>query len=233
MVVTERSPRIPPRLVQSMLLPAMPTAVVLALLAVAAVPVRDELYLAVAQTFEASFLGPAAGVVADKGLLVLVATAGALAVWSWREDRRAFRTLVVAGAGVVAAYLLSEFIKLVVTEPRPCRTLGIATVLECPEIGDWSWPSNHSVIAASFATACVLAVRRSLWLVAPLAMVLGLSRVTVGVHYVHDVFSGMALGVLVVSLVTAALLPVAARIGRPSGSEPVRPSSRPGELGGG
>lgn len=82
-----------------MLLPAMPTAVVLALLAVAAVPVRDELYLAIAQTFEASFLGPAAGVVADKGLLVLVATAGVLAVWSWREDRRAFRTLVVAGTG--------------------------------------------------------------------------------------------------------------------------------------
>ncbi|MFD6856675.1 phosphatase PAP2 family protein [Rhodococcus sp. NPDC060090] len=216
-----------------MLLPAMPTAVVLALLAVAAVPVRDELYLAIAQTFEASFLGSAAGIVADKGLLVLVATAGVLAVWSWLRDRRAFRTLVVAGVGVIAAYLLSEVIKLVVTEPRPCRTLGIATVLECPEIGDWSWPSNHSVIAASFATACVLAVPRMLWFVAPLAVVLGLSRVAVGVHYVHDVFSGMAWGVLVVSLATATLLPVVARIGARSGPDPVRTSSRPAGPGGG
>ncbi|MGX6512328.1 phosphatase PAP2 family protein [Rhodococcus sp. SJ-2] len=233
MVVTEHSPRVPAQLAQPTLLAALSTAIALALLAVAAVPVRDELYLAIAQTFEGSWSGPAAGVVADKGLLVLVATTGVLAVWSWLEDRRAFITLVVAGIGVIVAYLSSEFIKLVVTEPRPCRALGIQTVLECPEIGDWSWPSNHSVIAASFATACVLAVRRTLWFVAPLAAVLGLSRVAGGVHYVHDVFSGMALGLLAVSLVTAALLPIADRIGASRGSDPVRTSSRPDEPRGG
>ena len=112
----------------------------------------------------------------------------------------------------MGAYLSSELVKLVVTEPRPCRALGIETVLECPEVGDWSWPSNHSVIAASFATACVLAAPRLIWLVAPLAAVLAFSRVTVGVHYVHDVLSGMALGVLVVALVVVVLLPFASRL---------------------
>lgn len=195
-----------------MLLPAVGIALVLTLAAAATVPLRDRLYLSVAQTVEASFLGPVAGLVADKGLLVLVGFTAALAVWLWRSDRRGFGTLAVGGLGVVSAYLSSELIKLVVTEPRPCRALGIETVLECPEVGDWSWPSNHSVIAASFATACILAAPRLIWLVAPLAAVLAFSRVAAGVHYVHDVLSGMALGVLVVSLVVAALLPYVSRL---------------------
>ncbi|MBS9372093.1 Undecaprenyl-diphosphatase BcrC [Rhodococcus sp. B50] len=195
-----------------MFIPAVGVALVLTLLAAATVPIRDRLYLSVAQAVEGSFLGPLAGLVADRGLLVLVAFTGVLAAWLWRNDRRGFGTLAVGGIGVVGAYLSSELVKLVVTEPRPCRALGIATVLECPEVGDWSWPSNHSVIAASFATACVLAAPRLIWLVAPLAAVLAFSRVTVGVHYVHDVLSGMALGVLVVSLVVALLLPFASRL---------------------
>ena len=195
-----------------MFIPAVGVALVLTLLAAATVPIRDRLYLSVARTVEGSFLGPLAGLVADKGLLVLVAFTGVLAAWLWRNDRRGFGALAAGGLGVVGAYLSSELVKLVVTEPRPCRALGIATVLECPEVGDWSWPSNHSVIAASFATACVLAAPRLIWLVAPLAAVLAFSRVTVGVHYVHDVLSGMALGVLVVSLVVAVLLPFASRL---------------------
>ncbi|WP_232284818.1 phosphatase PAP2 family protein [Rhodococcus sp. R1101] len=212
MVVTESSPPVSSRLVRSMFIPAVGVALVLTLLAAATVPIRDRLYLSVAQTVEGSFLGPLAGLVADKGLLVLVAFTGVLAAWLWRNDRRGFGALAVGGLGVVGAYLSSELVKLLVTEPRPCRALGIATVLECPEVGDWSWPSNHSVIAASFATACVLAAPRLIWLVAPLAAVLAFSRVTVGVHYVHDVLSGMALGVLVVSLVVAVLLPFASRL---------------------
>ena len=224
MVVTESSPPVSPRLVRSKFIPAVGVALVLTLLAAATVPIRDRLYLSVARTVEGSFLGPLAGLVADKGLLVLVAATGVLAAQLWRIDRRGFGTLTVGGLGVVAAYLSSELVKLVVTEPRPCRALGITTVLECPEVGDWSWPSNHSVIAAAFATACVLAAPRAIWMVAPLAAVLAFSRVMVGVHYVHDVLSGMALGVLMVSLVVAVLLPFASRV--PLLSQDPRPDVR-------
>ncbi|WP_248846247.1 phosphatase PAP2 family protein [Rhodococcus pyridinivorans] len=223
MVVTESSPPVSPRLVRSMFIPAVGVALVLTLLAAATVPMRDRLYLSVAQTVEGSFLGPLAGLVADRGLLVLVAFTGVLAAWLWRNDRRSLGTLAVGGIGVVGAYLSSELVKLVVTEPRPCRALGIETVLECPEVGDWSWPSNHSVIAASFATACVLAAPRLIWLVAPLAAVLAFSRVTVGVHYVHDVLSGMALGVLMVALVVVVLLPFASRLPILSREAPAAP----------
>jgi len=222
MSFVECSPHGHVRLSRSTLRAALLTAVILAFLALAAVPAHESLYLAIARTAEASSLGAVAGLVAEKGPLVLVATFAMLAVWSWLRDRGAFGRLVAGGAGAVIAYLTSEVVKLVITEPRPCRALDLATVLECPEIGDWSWPSNHSVIAASLATACVLAVPRVLWFVVPVAVVLGFSRVTAGVHYVHDVLSGFALGVLVVTSVVVVLAPIVVRVlPMPAVAEPV------------
>ena len=184
------------------------TVVTLALLALAALPVRETLYLTVVRAGGSSFLAPLVGLMADKGLLLLVATTAGVTVLTWVRDRAAFWTLVVAGVGTVAAYLVSEGIKLVVSEQRPCRVLEIDTVLACPPPGDWSWPSNHSVLAAAFATACVVALPRIRALVLPLAMVIAGSRVAAGVHYVHDVLSGLALGVLIVVLTVAVLRPV-------------------------
>ncbi|WP_420749702.1 phosphatase PAP2 family protein [Rhodococcus sp. O3] len=208
----EGSPPGPARVTRSTLAAALATAVSLALLALVAVPLRDSVYRAVAGTIEPSPLAPFAAVVAEKGPLVLVATFVVLAAWTWQRDRRAFGTLVAGGAGAVVAYLTSEAVKLVITEPRPCRAADVTTVLECPAIGDWSWPSNHSVIAASLATACILAVPRIFWFAAPVAVLLGFSRVMVGVHYAHDVLSGFALGVLVVTTAVVVLQPVVDRV---------------------
>ena len=172
----------------------------LTVIAAAGVPFRESLFLAVAGAAEGSALAPAVSLVAKAGLLVLVAMTASIAAWSIRGDRGAFRTLLVAGVGVVAAYTLSEGIKLLVTEERPCRGLDVATLLACPESGDWSWPSNHATLAAAFATACALALPRSLWLGAPAALLVASSRVGAGVHYVHDVVSGLALGTLTVAV---------------------------------
>src|SRR5699024_7025653 len=121
--------------------------------------------------------------------------------------------------GVITAYGLSEAVKLLVEEPRPCSVVDTAaehsgsvddaaTVLSCPGSGDWSWPSNHAVLAAAFATACILVVPRLAWFALPLALAIAASRVAAGVHYVHDVLSGLALGALVVAAVVAAASPV-------------------------
>ncbi|WP_280194112.1 phosphatase PAP2 family protein [Nocardia farcinica] len=76
-----------------------------------------------------------------------------------------------------------------------------------PAAGDWSWPSNHAVLAAAFATACVLAAPRVAWFAVPVALAVAAARVGAGVHYVHDVLSGLALGVVVVALVVALIRP--------------------------
>lgn len=187
-------------------------AVACALLALAAYPVRASLFTAIAGRTAASDFGPFVGLVAELGLLALVAMAGMLALWCRLRSRRRFWLLAAAGAGVVAAYASSEGAKLLVTEARPCRAVDIATVLSCPGSGDWSWPSNHSVLAAAFATACVLTVPRLAWPAAPVATAVAASRVGAGVHYVHDVLSGLALGIVVVTLVVLALQPVLDRL---------------------
>lgn len=203
------------------------TTGILLLLAAAAYPVRDALYLAAAGSAAESAAAPAVGIVAESGLWLLVAAAGGIAAWSLLRDRLVFLRLASAGAGVIGAYLFSEGIKLIVTEQRPCRALVVETVLACPVEGDWSWPSNHSVLAAAFAAACVLALGRTAWLVVPAAVLLAGSRVAGGVHYVHDVLSGLALGTLVVTVVVYALDPVVRRLAVRSS----RPDQAPGASG--
>ncbi|WP_330270683.1 phosphatase PAP2 family protein [Lentzea sp. NBC_00516] len=113
-----------------------------------------------------------------------------LLLW-FKHKLRAF----LAGAGVVVAYAISEVVKLIVQEDRPCRTRP--SMAECPEVGDWSFPSNHSVIAGSSAMAIWALHRTYGWIAAVCAIAAASSRVIVGVHYVHDVMAGLALGALV------------------------------------
>lgn len=180
-------------------------AAVSGVLALISHPARDRAYSTVVDWSANSGLEAAVGFVAEKGLLALVALTCVLATWCFLRSRRRFWTLVSAGVGVIAAYALSEGVKVLVAQPRPCTVMDLTTVLACPGPGDWSWPSNHSVLAAAFAAACVLAAARSVWIAVPVALVIAGSRVAAGVHYVHDVLSGLALGVLVVTGVVFAL----------------------------
>lgn len=188
-------------------------AVVIFVVAAAATyPFRYDLYRSIAGATAESPFGTVVEIGTEAGLLLLVGTAAVLAVWTLLRDRVAFWRLVFGGAGVILAYLLSETIKSAVQQARPCSAGDVATVLVCPEAGSWAWPSNHSVLAAAFAVACILAVPRLLWFAALVALLAALSRVPAGVHYVHDVFSGLALGTATVVVVVAVLSWLARRV---------------------
>ncbi|WP_239464208.1 phosphatase PAP2 family protein [Glutamicibacter protophormiae] len=148
---------------------------------------------------------------ADTALLLLVLFTAGLAVWSWFKDRAALTRLVLGGVGVLLAYAASSTLKLVFTEARPCQSIHVALAETCPPPGDWSWPSNHSVLAAAFAAACALAVVRLRWYLAAVALLIAAARVGVGAHYLHDVLFGLGLGLLVV-LATVHLLPRLRRV---------------------
>lgn len=187
-----------------------PVTVALIVLAALAWLVRTDLHRMIAETVADSPLAGAAEFVAEDGLYVVVAVTALTALWTLLRDRPAFLRLVCGGVGVVLAYLCSELVKVVVQEGRPCAAGDVTTVLTCPTGGDWSWPSNHSVIAAAFATACILALPRArglVVLVGALAALEAFSRVAAGVHYAHDVLSGLALGIAVVTVVVGVLAP--------------------------
>lgn len=126
-----------------------------------------------------------------------------LMLWAWWRARdggdRARMTAVLAvPVVVVLAFLANDLVKAFFTEQRPCRTLRVAPTVEaCPALGDWSFPSNHAAIAAACAVALLLADRRLGRIAVPFAVLLGVSRVWIGVHYPHDVLAGFVLGGLV------------------------------------
>lgn len=116
----------------------------------------------------------------------------------WRARGRGPQALAAALAiplAVAGSYLVSEALKLLLREDRPCRAVpGAAVITECPPLGDWSFPSNHSTLAAAFALALSCVWLRAVWWLLPLAALLAASRVFLGVHYPHDVLAGFALG---------------------------------------
>ncbi|MFV2117757.1 phosphatase PAP2 family protein, partial [Streptomyces sp. Act-28] len=124
--------------------------------------------------------------VATEGTLVVLGVV-LLAVW-WAAlrvgDARRVAGTVLVGVGTVVAYGVSEAVKLVVDEERPCRALGAAvrTVAQCPEPGDWSFPSNHATLAAALAVGLALVRPALAPLTLPVAVAAALLRVLVGVH---------------------------------------------------
>ncbi|GAA2105203.1 MULTISPECIES: phosphatase PAP2 family protein [Brevibacterium] len=186
------------------------SAAVCGLAAVLSYPAHEPAVRAVAGSATGRVLAP----LADPLLLLLVGVTGVLVIVTWLRNRQRFWILAAAGAGTIVAYLLNDLVKSLVREERPCREVVLDAALACPEPGSWSWPSNHSVIAASFAVACLLIVPRLTWLTVPLALLTAASRVGGGVHYVHDVATGLCLGALVVLVFVVALRPLAARLSR-------------------
>lgn len=195
----------------SLRVPLAVTAVLAILSALTYAP-RASLYTRISDAVHGSAADDVVALLADKGLLLLIATAGVLAVTTWLRHRAGFLRLAAGGLGAIVAHAISEAVKSIVAQPRPCHVLDVATALTCPAADDWSWPSNHATIAGSIAVACLLVAPRLWPLLVPLAAAVAAARVGAGVHYVHDVAAGLALGTLVTSLVSTYATPALARV---------------------
>jgi membrane-associated phospholipid phosphatase len=158
--------------------------------------------------------GTVSDLVAEAGLVAL-ALMLAVSLWWGRGDTRTLAVGLAAGAGAAGSALATLAVKSVVTEERPCTALpGVHALSECPPLGDWSFPSNHSGISAALAAAVVLAgyAARRTWmsvLAGVTAVIVGFSRVVSGVHYPHDVAAGLVFGSCIALAFAVALTPVA------------------------
>ena len=98
------------------------------------------------------------------------------------------RTSQLALLTLVVSHLLVQLIKRTVVRRRPGRSAGCATLVEEPD--PFSFPSGHAT--ASMSVALVYGSAFTLW-AAPLvllALLVGFSRVRLGVHYPSDVLVG-------------------------------------------
>ncbi|MFI5606994.1 phosphatase PAP2 family protein [Amycolatopsis sp. NPDC051903] len=158
--------------------------------------------------------------------LALVVPLFAWVWWRARAEGGAERMALalLAPIGTVVAYVVSEVVKSFVHEERPCRGLPASAIAgECPPPGDWSFPSNHSTIAAAAVVGVVFAWRHVWPWLGALAAAMGFSRTFVGAHYPHDVLVGLCLGAGVAALLHRyALAPVTDLVTRLAGRVPAR-----------
>lgn len=105
-------------------------------------------------------------------------------------------TLWLLGAITVQSALVT-LLKELFGRVRPCDALAFCEPLFEPSPGGHSFPSGHA--AGSFAFAGFVAARSPRWspLVFLWAVVVGLSRCVLGVHYPSDVLAGGLLGAVV------------------------------------
>ena len=106
---------------------------------------------------------------------------------------------VLVSGGLLGASLLAHGLKLFFARPRPeAQDLLVAMP------SDFSFPSAHTAQAVAFALACAVAASRDMATTAGMlvwgaliitAVLVGISRVYLQVHYVSDVVAGAILGV--------------------------------------
>lgn len=131
----------------------------------------------------------------------IIAVLGAGLLW-WRGRRR---DAALLAATVIGATLINTVLKAVFQRERP--DFWEHLVVE----NSYSFPSGHAMASMSLAAALVVIARPSRWrwpavvLGAVYVLVVGLSRVYLGVHFPSDILAGWCVALLWATLVVMVL----------------------------
>lgn len=111
----------------------------------------------------------------------------------YRKQALFLKLFIVGGAGVTA-FVISKILKVVLQIPRPFITFDFIPLVV--ETG-YSMPSSHATVFSALATVA-FGVNRNLGIVfSVFALLIGVSRVILGVHYPIDIIIGFIIGIII------------------------------------
>jgi undecaprenyl-diphosphatase len=133
--------------------------------------------------------------------------------WTARRsaDAAAVSASLWAPVGTVLAVGLNQPVVNEVAEPRPYAILPHVLVL-VSHSADYSYPSDHAVMAGAVAAGLLMANRRVGLLAVVAAALMAFARVYVGAHYPGDVIGGLVFGAVVTLLGHVVLRRVVVRV---------------------
>lgn len=152
-------------------------------------------------------------------LLPILVTAGCL-LWAWRG--RSWRGPLLLAAAMVLSTALSQLLKALAGRPRPADEIMVVPGLETSA----AFPSGHTIAAATL----VLAGGYLWWLARPtrgvvlvvafaapaVIVLVGLTRLYLGYHFLTDVLAGIAVALVVLGILVLVSPPGRRRLPSPS-----------------
>ena len=141
----------------------------------------------------ASVLTPLVHLFLPIGIVIaVVLIAGYVVAWT-----RSVLPLAAGAAAAGAAWALANAAKVIANRPRPYQVVADAVLRQPPAHGT-SFPSSHTAVTVAVVIALVPFLPRALaWVAIAYAVLVGWSRVYLGVHYPLDVLAGAGIGMAV------------------------------------
>lgn len=121
----------------------------------------------------------------------------------WKGDRKYFwKDFLLLCAILIVGGIMVSLLKDSIDRMRPPAVLGSQVRLFHENFHRGSFPSGHTQIAIAVAVFLLMKVPRFWWVYVPLALLMALSRVYIGVHFPSDVLAGGIIGGLVAWIMT-------------------------------
>lgn len=140
-----------------------------------------------------SVLTPLSRLFLPAGLFVVI---GAAVVYVTLRNRSAL-PLAAGASAAVLAWILANTAKAIAKRPRPYEVVADAVLRQSPAHGT-SFPSSHTAVAVATVIALIPFLPRRLRAAAIVfAVLVGWSRIYLGVHYPLDVVAGAGIGMAV------------------------------------